>query len=283
MFRRQAGGGYGELLGSLALRWDPRWLMQIFVGRAMLFFFPWILVALPCLAQVERVSVSHTLEKLANEGGFVVTGLDKTQDAYGRDEGEAIYPRLRGLLNDFNHVIVQSPDGSVSKVIIIGRKTAWVAPQPTPAKASEEAPAEGDPAAKEQPSAEDVVVNTERRGASHLVSASLEGAGGKRIAQSLTVDTGADFVTLPTSALGSLGIQANQLVTREVQTANGKISARLGRLAAVWFGEHKIADVQVAFIDDAKLGGNGLLGMSVLSRYRMTIDDEANRLVLAPK
>ena len=259
--------------------------MQCFVGRAILASFPWLLAALPCLAQVERVSVPDTLEELADEGGFVVTGLEKTQDAYGHVEGEAIYPRLRGLLDDFNHVIVQSPDGSVSKVIIIGRKTAWVPPPPpTRTTESEEAPAEVDPAAEEQPgAAEEVVVDTERRGTSHLVSVSLEGAGGKRITQSLTVDTGADFVTLPTSVLGSLGIQANQLVTREVQTANGKISARLGRLTAVWFGEHKVADVQVAFIDEAKLGGQGLLGMSVLGRYRMTIDDEANHLILAPK
>ena len=34
---------------------------------------------------------------------------------------------------------------------------------------------------------------------------------------------------------------------------------------------------------DLWLGGSALLGMSVLSRYRMTIDDEANSLTLAPK
>ncbi|HSO80212.1 MAG TPA: peptidase A2A, partial [Chromatiaceae bacterium] len=60
-------------------------------------------------------------------------------------------------------------------------------------------------------------------------------------------------------------------------------TARMGRLAGVWLGEHKIADVQVSFIDDAKLGGNALLGMSVLGRYRMAIDDEANHLTLSPK
>lgn len=65
--------------------------------------------------------------------------------------------------------------------------------------------------------------------------------------------------------------------------ANGKTTARRGRLAGIWFGERKVADVQASFIDDAKLGGNALLGMSVLGRYRMAIDDEANHLTLSPK
>jgi hypothetical protein len=36
----------------------------------------------------------------------------------------------------------------------------------------------------------------------------------------------------------------------------------------------------VAFLDDDKLGGNGLLGMSVLGRYQLTIDDEHDLVTL---
>ena len=36
----------------------------------------------------------------------------------------------------------------------------------------------------------------------------------------------------------------------------------------------------VTFIDDDRLGGAMLLGMSFLGRYRLTIDDAANRIVL---
>jgi hypothetical protein len=37
----------------------------------------------------------------------------------------------------------------------------------------------------------------------------------------------------------------------------------------------------VAFLPDDRLGNNGLLGMSVLGRYQMTIDDQGNRLTLS--
>lgn len=236
-----------------------------------------LLAALPALARADLVAIPDTLARLAQEGGFEVTGLDKAKDAFGRDEGGEIYPRLRGLLADFNHVIVQAPGGGIARVIIISQKTAWVPPPP--------AAPEGTGAADQVPAdpGGDIVVATERRGTSHLVSVGLEGEGGKRVEQVLTVDTGADFVVLPASLMGSLGVQAYRLESREVQTANGKTAARLGRLAGIWFGDRKVADVQVAFIDEAKLGGSALLGMSVLGRYRMTIDDEANRLTLAPK
>jgi hypothetical protein len=39
----------------------------------------------------------------------------------------------------------------------------------------------------------------------------------------------------------------------------------------------------VAFIEDGKLGGSGLLGMSVLGRYKMTMDDAENRITLGAK
>jgi clan AA aspartic protease (TIGR02281 family) len=243
-----------------------RWILAFLTGFAAL---------LPALASADRVPVPETLERLAQDGGFEVTGLDKAEGADGRDEAGEIYARLRALLDGFNHVIVQAPGGGVAKVIILSRKTAWVPP-----------PASGGSGATMSPPADpggDIVAATERRGTSHLVTARLEGEGGKRVEQVLTVDTGADFVVLPASLLGPLGISGERLENREVQTANGKTAAQIGHLAGIWFGDRKVADVQVAFIDDARLGGSALLGMSVLSRYRMTIDDEANRLTLAPK
>jgi aspartyl protease family protein len=252
--------------------------MKSDVSRSVFGLVACLLAALPALARAERVPVPDTLDRLARDGGFEVTGLDKAKDAYGRDEGGDTYPRLKGLLDDFNHVIVQSPGGGVARVIIISRKTAWVPPPPpeAPGAASGADQSPADPGG-------DIVVATERRGTSHRVSVGLEGERGKRVEQVLTVDTGADFVVLPASLLGSLGIQRQGLEGREVQTANGKTAAQLGRLAAIWFGDRKVANVQAAFIDDAKLGGSALLGMSVLSRYRMTIDDEANRLTLGAK
>jgi aspartyl protease family protein len=235
------------------------------------------LVGLPCLA-VERVPVDDTLTRLSTQEKFEVTGLEHAKESFGRDEGGNTLSRLRVLLEEFNHVIIQAPDGGIDRIILLGRKTAWV-PRPPP----EASPAEASPdQAKTEPNG-DILIPTERRGTAHLVNASLEGEGGKRASAVLAVDTGADSVVLPSSLIASLGLKTQNLEQREVQTANGKTTARVAQLAGVWFGDHKVADVQVSFIDDTKLGGNALLGMSVLGRYRMSIDDEANHLTLSPK
>jgi predicted aspartyl protease len=80
--------------------------------------------------------------------------------------------------------------------------------------------------------------------------------------------------------LPSLGIDAQDLRDQEVQTANGRVTAKIGRLPGLWLDRERLADVEAAFIDDGKLGGHALLGMNVLGRYRMTIDDERSELRL---
>lgn len=236
-----------------------------------------ILLLLSSVAMAGKVSVGDELERLSSSHGFAVVGLQTTEGADGRADGDELYPRLRRLLENFDHVIVQSPGGGVERVIILGEKVPFV-PVPRAAGSGSdgghaEVPAVGG----------DIVVKTERRGTQHSVDASLEGKAGKRISRSLLVDTGADFVVLPSTMLPALGLAPNTLKQREMQTANGTVTARVGTIPAVWLGEHRIAGVEVAFIDDEKLGSNGLLGMSVLSRYTMTIDDEAGRLTLADK
>lgn len=238
---------------------------------------PLMLLALPALA-VERVPVAETLSRLSTQAGFEIVGLEQAKDSYGRAEQGEVLPQLRALLEDFNHVIVQIPGGGIDRVILLGRKTVWVPPPPADAPVAGAPPEQG----KEDPGG-DIVIPTERRGTTHVVSASLEAEGGKKVNASLAVDTGADTVVLPASLIATLGLKPQALETREVQTANGKTTARVGRLSGIWLGGHKIADVQASFIEDAKLGGNALLGMSVLGRYHMAIDDEENHLTLSPK
>jgi predicted aspartyl protease len=83
--------------------------------------------------------------------------------------------------------------------------------------------------------------------------------------------------------IARLGLSPAELSTREVQTANGRASARYGRLPALWLNGRRVPEVTVAFLDDARLGDYGLLGMSVLGRFRMTIDDQAGHLLLEPR
>lgn len=232
-------------------------------------------------AAPNRVSVGAELERLAQAHGFVLAGLEQTEDAFGRSGGDTLYLRLRRLLENFDHVIVQNPEGGVERVIVLGEKvpfepTAPVSAPPPSGDAVDAGEAEGD-------SEGEIVLETFRRGTQHSVQASIEGKGGRRVTRRLMVDTGADYVVLPSSLVWRLALNPKDLTNREMQTANGKLTARVGPIAALWLGENRIEDVDAAFIDDRKLGGDGLLGMSVLGRYKVTIDDEGNRLILGNK
>jgi len=128
----------------------------------------------------------------------------------------------------------------------------------------------------------DIVIETQHRGASHLVTLTLEGQDDQRLQWPLVVDTGAAHVALPASLIPQLGFSPDQLTVQQVLTANGSVDAAIGTLPAVWLNDQRVPDVTVAFIADDRLGADGLLGMSVLGRFRITIDEEQNHLVLAP-
>lgn len=227
------------------------------------------LVSAPLFAQT-KIPVQAELERLSMVHGFALVGLAVTGDAVARVSTEDIYPRLRSLLVDFDHIIVQAPGGGIERVIILGEKKAYEPPAP-PVTAGGNS------------GAGHIELKTSLRGTQHAVQVSLEGAGGKRISRELLVDTGADHVVLPASLLGALGLPAASLQPSEMQTANGRVQARLGNLPALWLGQNRIENIPVAFLEDAKLGNSGLLGMSVLNRYSLTIDDKAGHLTLDAK
>ena len=231
------------------------------------------------MAESPQVDVAEELERLMASSGFTIkpAQLEATRRSVGRAEGEELVPRLRMLLERFDHVIVQKPDGGVERVIILGEKTAVPPPPAEIAPGEEQVTEEGETA----PAAE-IVVETQRKGTSHALLLSLEGEYGKRVERPLLLDTGADYVVLPASLIGPLGISPQRLRRQAVQTANGTVEAQLGTLTAIWFGNRKVTRVATAFIDDSRLGGNALLGMSVLGRFRVTIDDAKNLVVLAP-
>jgi aspartyl protease family protein len=177
---------------------------------------------------------------------------------------------------------VQGPNG-VERVLILGAKAAYVAPTapPAPAPPAEAATPPGEAPPANAVVAGDIVLESQRKGTSHALTLALEGNNGQRVQRALLLDTGADFVVLPSSLIEQLGMQPGGLRSQRVQTANGAVDARIGTLAAVWVGDKRLPGIQTAFIDDAKLGSSGLLGMSVLGRFRVTIDDARNQVVLS--
>ena len=232
--------------------------------------------------QAERVDVGAELERLMGIHGFNMRPADlaSAREVEGRAEGEALIPRLRTLLENFDHVIVQAPGGGVERVLILGEKAPYVPPPPAPADRPGRARGRG----RRRAAAEgDIVLDSQRKGSSHAVTLTLEGSGGRRMQRMLLLDTGADYVVLPSSLIAPLAIPPNALRSQPVQTANGTVEAQIGKLTAVWLGGQRITDVDAAFIEDERLGGNALLGMSVLGRFRVTIDDDANQIVLGSK
>ncbi|MFP4494797.1 MAG: TIGR02281 family clan AA aspartic protease [Halochromatium sp.] len=225
-----------------------------------------------------QVEIAPELSRLAAAHGFSVSGLEVLEDERGRAEEAGLYRRLRVLLERFDHILVHDAEGEVARVIIIGRTNRQPpAPQvriDPPAGASAGEPA-GEGAGR-------IEVETIRKGSQHSVRVTLEGEGGRRVDRALLIDTGADTVVLPDSMIAALGLDRRRLETREVQTANGRAQALMGRLDGVWLDGERLSGVAVAFLEREKLGAAGLLGMSVLGRYQMTIDDERNRLMLTP-
>jgi aspartyl protease family protein len=219
-----------------------------------------------------QVDVAGELEALMARYGFDIkpTHLELTRDRQGRDEGTELIPRLRALLEDFDYIIVQAPGGGVQRVLILGAKVPYTPPATPP---------DGAPSGADG----DIVLDTQRIGAAHAVTLTLEGESGRRIQRVLLVDTGADYLVLPNSLIPQLGLAPEKLRQQQVQTANGNVDALLGSLPAVWLKDQRVTGIEAAFIEDGRLGANALLGMSLLGRFRVTIEDEKNRLVLGTK
>lgn len=234
------------------------------------------------LAAAEQVEVAQELERLMTQHGFKMkpADLDQTRDKKGRAEDTELLPRLRVLLEGFDHIIVQSPGRGVERVLILGTKVPYTPPPPA---APQSPPVSETTNANPTNPTSEIVLDTRRVGSSHTVSLTLEGENGRRVQRSLLVDTGADYVVLPNSLITQLGLSPNKLRSQSVQTANGNVDASLGTLPAVWLKDQRVTGIAVAFIDDGRLGGNALLGMSLLSRFKLTIEDQQNRLRLNKK
>ena len=97
------------------------------------------------------------------------------------------------------------------------------------------------------------------------------------------IDTGASIVLLPESLAEQLGYDLEEMHGLNVETANGQVVFKGGSLGGVEIsggGKRDIArNVRVAFGPDSAVG-TALLGMSVLGRYRMTMDDDLNEIIL---
>ena len=161
--------------------------------------------------------------------------------------------QLKLLLSNFNYIMTHSIKGQVEKVVITGKKL---------------------------PKQRGVTIDTERRGNHHMIQGIISGLNPDRIEVAFMIDTGADYIALPESMLEPLGIPTSSLKKIYLQTANGKITGNLGRLKSVEIGNEVIKNVAAAFLPDKALNGTKLLGMNVLGRYQITLDDKQQTMTL---
>jgi len=90
------------------------------------------------------------------------------------------------------------------------------------------------------------------------------------------LDTGAAFVSMKSSFAQKAKVQVEPESTVRLHTANGITTGKRGRAGVIQLRTLQAKDVPVVVQDDAKGtygdGVDGLLGMSFLSRFKLTVD-----------
>jgi len=128
----------------------------------------------------------------------------------------------------------------------------------------------------------DITIPLQKIGGSFVVQVNLNN---ERTAH-LIVDTGASMTVLSTNIaidLGILGTTDNELLT--VNTAGGSVQVNMNYLSSLQVGTVQAENVAVAIHDlpDIHEQIEGLLGMSFLKHFLVTLDAEHARLILRPK
>jgi clan AA aspartic protease (TIGR02281 family) len=90
------------------------------------------------------------------------------------------------------------------------------------------------------------------------------------------LDTGATFVSLKSTFAQKAKVQVDANSAVRLNTANGSSTAKRGRAGTIQLRSLQAKDVPIVVQDDAKglfgEGVDGLLGMSFLSRFKLTVD-----------
>ena len=214
--------------------------------------------ALPgaALAEAALPDLQTQVHELSVEHDFSVRGLDKLGDDPGKRTGGGAREQVSVLLSAFNYVLLTDDSGDIGRLVITSRIR---------------------PAGQNQ---QGVYIKTTRRGSHHRIRATLVGPAGNPQSLMLLVDTGATMIVLPRTMSRTLGFSDDDLRDGWSQTANGKVRTKQGILQSVHVGQVVAKDVAVSFVDGDALSDNPLLGMSFLSRFRVTIDDKNERLIL---
>jgi aspartyl protease family protein len=215
---------------------------------------PLILALLPSysLAEQARDSLLSQIQALQDQSGIRIEGLEKIQDEGKIQVSGNADQQIKQLFAHYNHITERNKKGKIDRIVILNKK--------------------------QKPKDQRIVLPTHYAGNHFTVAVSVSGDGRLWQELEMVIDTGADLVVLPTSMIASIGLADSAFTPAKMQTANGIADAKIGMLKELRIAGEVVENVQAAFIADHLLGENRLLGMSVLGRYQLNID-ENNRLV----
>jgi aspartyl protease family protein len=218
-----------------------------------------VLLALGTQAQeAEEASDLFTqIQSLQNRMNIQITGLERIQNEAKVITRGSLEQQIEQLLASFNHIVSRNAKGQIESIVIINKK--------------------------QKTEDHRIVLPTTLQGHHHMVSVALSGNGQLWQTLDMIIDTGADLVVLPESLITQLGLADSTFTRQKMQTANGMTEAKIGLLQELRIAGETIEQVEAAFIPDALLGKNALLGMSVLGRYQINIDDQSQLITLFKK
>ena len=218
-----------------------------------------VLLALSAQAQeAEEASDLFTqIQSLQNRMNIQITGLERIQNEAKVITRGSLEQQIEQLLASFNHIISRNARGQIESIVIINKK--------------------------QKTEDHRIVLPTTLQGNHHIVSVALSGNGQLWQTLDMIIDTGADLVVLPESLMARLGLADSTFTRQKMQTANGTTEAKIGLLQELRIAGETVENVETAFLPDHLLGKNSLLGMSVLGRYQINIDDKTQLITLFKK
>ena len=109
----------------------------------------------------------------------------------------------------------------------------------------------------------------------------VEALVGGTVRTRLLLDTGAEFTVLSTAAARRLALNLGNAAVIPLRSASGVFFAPMIKVHSIAVGDAAAYDVEVV-VHDATPGLDGLLGMSFLDNFLVTISTSDERLILTP-
>ncbi|MDD1626817.1 MAG: retroviral-like aspartic protease family protein [Methylococcaceae bacterium] len=197
------------------------------------------------------------IQSLQSQMAIQITGLERIQNEEKVFTRGSLEQQIEQVLASYNHIISRNSKGQIERIVIVNKK--------------------------QKTEVERIVLPTTQLGNHFMVSVAISGNGSNWQTVDMIIDTGADLVVLPESMIAQLGLADSTFIRKKMQTANGVTEAKIGKLQELRIAGESVENVEVAFIADQLLGKNCLLGMSVLGRYQINIDDKSQLITLFKK